>query len=240
MEYKHFSHPHKLRAYYAQQGDNEYTCSGCELLISSGSSAYGCWECKYFLHQRCGNAERGIQHPSHAMHHLTLLPTTTYSTGSFLCEACGDSGTTFSYCCPLCEFDLHVKCASLPHILTHNSHLHTLYLTYDIKSFHSVTSNLRGICHKVLDNRFWAYSCFACNFHVHASCVSEEKKSVKAQKAEENVPETQVQGSASSQGPYQEEAEVEDPVLIAMQNLQLQRIMASGLSSMMSSSHLKY
>ncbi|KAJ0088733.1 hypothetical protein Patl1_32944 [Pistacia atlantica] len=68
------------------------------------------------------------------MHHLTLLPSTTYSAGSFICNACGRAGRSnaFSFCCPLCDFDLHLQCASLPENIKREAHFHGLCLSYGL------------------------------------------------------------------------------------------------------------
>lgn len=242
MEYKHFSHPHNLRIYQVQHG-NEYSCSACELIISG--SAYGCWECKFFLHEQCGNASRAMQHTSHPMHHLTLVPTTTYSAGNFLCNACGEPGSAFSFCCPLCDFDLHVQCAFLPEILIHDSHFHSLSLSYALPAAHHYESSsyVCDICHKQLDQKcFWSYNCFACNFHVHVSCTRNLTNSASA-KPEPNSAAYQKEESASgsSQQNQTERTEIEDPVLEAqleLQRLQLEMQMAQELAKMMSSFNL--
>ncbi|KAH7554271.1 hypothetical protein ACOSP7_028612 [Xanthoceras sorbifolium] len=239
MEYKHFSHPHNLRVYQViEKEQDELICSGCDSTISG--SAFGCWQCKFFLHEQCGNAKRGMQHPSHPMHHLTLLPSTTYSAGTFLCNACGHAGSAFSLCCPLCDFDLHVHCASLPSILNHHSHFHGLNLVYGFPD-HNASSYLCDICHKHLDQKLWSYNCFACNFHAHASCVTEQK-SIATKPEPELGARVQESGSGSGSGQGQyEKTEIEDPVLKAqaeLQALQLQMQMSHELANMMASFNL--
>ncbi|KAA8518280.1 hypothetical protein F0562_015837 [Nyssa sinensis] len=96
MEYKHFSHQHNLNIYQVQQGQ-QLRCSGCESLCHE--SVFACWQCNFFLHDYCANANRYVKHPSHSLHPLILIPYPTYSSGSFLCNACGASGSAFSYCC---------------------------------------------------------------------------------------------------------------------------------------------
>lgn len=170
MEFKHFSHPHVLRLYQIPQGQKVH-CYGCESSFSG--SAYGCAHCQYFLHEQCARASRTLQHSTHSLHHLTLLPSTTYSAGSFSCNACGSPGTAFSFCCALCEFDLHVDCALLPKTMKHEAHPHELSLSFALPHHEARPHNRPcGICHKVLDFNLWTYNCNGCNFHVHASCAS--------------------------------------------------------------------
>ncbi|KAJ4705556.1 putative Cysteine/Histidine-rich C1 domain family protein [Melia azedarach] len=231
MEFKHFSHPHSLGIYQAIQLSNEHICSGCESIISG--SAYGCWDCKFFLHEQCGNANRAMQHQSHPMHHLTLIPSATYSTGNFFCNACGDTGSAFSFCCPLCEFDLHVPCAFLPETVIHQAHVHSLSLGYALPpgQYYELSSYVCDICQKQLDKkRFWSYNCFACNFHAHTSCATAKPEPYSA--AQNNKEESQNQP---------EQTEIEDPVLrtqLELQRLQLEIQMAQELANMMSSFNL--
>ncbi|XP_019054317.1 PREDICTED: uncharacterized protein LOC104603610 [Nelumbo nucifera] len=90
--------------------------------------------CNYYLHQKCLNVERSMEHPAHPKHPLTLLPMPTYPPGAFLCSACREDGSSFSLSCAHCEFDLHVQCASLPQTAVHEAHplTHTLYLSLSI------------------------------------------------------------------------------------------------------------
>lgn len=90
----------------------EIQCSGCKFPGSGG--AYVCWQCSYFLHEKCFHASRSLKHPSHTAHPLTLVPYPTYPSNSFYCNICNLAGSGFSYCCSECDFDLHVHCAFVP------------------------------------------------------------------------------------------------------------------------------
>ncbi|XP_010524602.1 PREDICTED: uncharacterized protein LOC104802616 [Tarenaya hassleriana] len=181
MEYKHFSHPHALKLEQIQnhEGSAGFVCSGCESAIAGPAYTCSSQGCSFSLHQQCGNAARGMQHPSHALHHLTLVPYTTYSAGTFLCNACGShGGKGFSYCCPLCDFDLHGRCALLPQVTAHHSHpLHNLVLVFNSVPAMAFTQFGLGnqlvcnLCNQLMDSRLWSYNCYACNFHIHASCA---------------------------------------------------------------------
>lgn len=269
MEYKHFSHPHNLKLQPLQTtnpSDSPPICSGCESAISESATAYICSTCDFNLHEQCGNAVRGIQHPSHAgLHHLTLVPYTTYSAGTFLCRACGcTGGKGFSYCCPLCDFDLHVQCAQLPQVLVHDSHpLHSLLLVYNstpppamsFTQFGYMNQLVCNIYNLGMDGRFWSYNCYACNYHVHASCAVNKPKPVAASSAVEKCGTTSDERRAASgesvpaqgleteqtQRPAATTEQVEDPALrqqLELQKLQLQLDMSSALANMMGSFNL--
>ncbi|XWS59262.1 hypothetical protein CRYUN_Cryun08bG0106100 [Craigia yunnanensis] len=247
MEYKHFSHQHNLRIYQLHPGD-EYRCSGCESLCSG--SVYGCWDCKFFLHEQCGNAGRSLQHHSHPFHHLTLVPHTTYLAGTFACNACGDRGNAFSYCCPLCDFDLHVPCAFLPQIIKHESHWHILNLTYSLP-YPKSSSRLCDICHKLLEYcKNWSYNCFACNFSAHTLCAAKEMRTETCHDenvsgGETTVPQSEIHNKLdAAPGTTQDEsesAEIQDPTFQAMcelERMKLQMQMSNELAKMMSSFNL--
>ncbi|KAJ4705555.1 putative Cysteine/Histidine-rich C1 domain family protein [Melia azedarach] len=171
MEFKHFSHPHNLTLYQLAPGQN-FPCSGCQFSCSS-CTAYGCAHCQFFLHEQCGRANRTMQHPAHSSHHLTLIPHSTHSFGSFMCDACGVPGSGFSFCCALCDFDLHVRCASLPLKAKYEVHPHELSLNYALP-INEATPQSCNVCHKILDSKLWTYSCNECNFHVHTSCADKK------------------------------------------------------------------
>lgn len=112
MEANHFSHNHGLVFHQLPQGSRAH-CSGCKSPASG--NVYGCQQCSYFLDEQCYRAPRSMHHPSHPLHPLTLMPFPTYPSRSFFCDSCNLCGDGFSYCCSLCEFDLHLHCA-----LVHN------------------------------------------------------------------------------------------------------------------------
>ncbi|KAL8500688.1 hypothetical protein ACS0TY_020317 [Phlomoides rotata] len=97
---------------------SEIQCSACKSPASG--NAYACWQCTYFLHEHCFRATRSLKHPSHPLHPLTLAPSPTYPSGSFICNSCSLGGDGLSYSCSECEFDIHVHCALIPNPIPHN------------------------------------------------------------------------------------------------------------------------
>ncbi|XP_059643060.1 protein VACUOLELESS GAMETOPHYTES [Cornus florida] len=235
MEYKHFSHQHSLMMYQVQQGQ-QLRCSGCESYCHD--SVYACWPCNFFLHQHCGNANRYVKHPSHPLHPLILLPSPTYCSATFLCNACGAPGNAFSYCCALCEIDLHVHCAFLPPKVTHNSHPHQLGLicTNPADKVDQNTPNcICKICNKLLESKHWAYDCSKCDlFLVHTYCATKEVKlglyPDDAASDSEAVPQNGCEG--------QPEVELTEDAVVELYKLQLQMQMADQFAQMMSSFNL--
>ncbi|XP_076913783.1 protein VACUOLELESS GAMETOPHYTES-like [Bidens hawaiensis] len=178
MEYKHFSHEHNLSMY----------------------------QCNFFLHEHCGNATRYIRHHFHSPHYLILSPYPTYPSNCFLCNACGTTGTRFSYCCALCEVDLHVNCAFLPPKVTHKAHPHELDLNHGSPA--GVPNQVCKMCRKSLDAKHWSYECRVCaNYGVHTLCATNEIKMGLYQMDDGSDPEPSE--PTTQPGPSNGQAEVE-------------------------------
>ncbi|KAK1386707.1 Nucleoredoxin 1-1 like [Heracleum sosnowskyi] len=171
MVYKHFSHPHNMKIYEVKEGQT-IRCSGCQRLCHN-SPVVGCWHCNFFLHALCFTAEHYIEkHPSHSQHPLTLIPRPTYCSGSFICNKSGEIGTSFSYCCTLCEIDFHLHCTFLPVTVSHNSHQHDLILYKGSEG--EAPDDFCKICNKSLSARHSCYYCNDCRFGAHIYCVINE------------------------------------------------------------------
>ncbi|MFS8026760.1 putative transcription factor interactor and regulator Znf-B family [Helianthus anomalus] len=65
--FKHFSHLHNLIMHQMPQGI-EVSCSACH--SSATGIVYVCWQCNFFLHDQCYQANRSLKHPSHPIHPL--------------------------------------------------------------------------------------------------------------------------------------------------------------------------
>ncbi|KAI5647698.1 hypothetical protein M9H77_33703 [Catharanthus roseus] len=159
----HFSHPHELQLLEVPAIHEKLNCNACEQQILE--PYHGCRKCQYWLHSNCLNFPRSIQHPSHPSHPLTLLQNPTYSSRSFFCNACTSVGNNFTLSCAHCEFDLHLKCASLPNsLLLDKLHPHRLNLTFNIPEF------ICDVCRSVMNNQ-WLYYCQGCDFGTHLECA---------------------------------------------------------------------
>ena len=179
----HFSHNHPLRPIKVK-AEEELICSGCGLDLSG--SAFKCSKsnCGFILHNSCFKLEPVLEHKSHPDHPLTLLstPPKCYRNKRFICDACGDYGTSFDYHCSSCQFDLHVGCALLPKTTKHVDHEHPLTLLYS-SSFSCSCSCDRGndnvtfvcdVCDEVVRKKHWVYYCEKCDYGTHLLCTTHE------------------------------------------------------------------
>ncbi|KAL8062145.1 hypothetical protein ABFX02_02G127500 [Erythranthe guttata] len=116
-----------------------------------------------------GSLPKKLTHPIDKRHALTLLAKPAYGKGRFRCDACRESGYGYSYHCRLCGIDLHVSCAMLPLSVTHDSHVHTLYLIFE-----SLYSNNKFPCDVCMrpGSRQWLYRCKPCGFNAHLNCAA--------------------------------------------------------------------
>ncbi|EXB77335.1 hypothetical protein L484_010161 [Morus notabilis] len=194
MMITHFSHHHPLSPYQVEldhhdhhqkhddqdhdhdhDHDDQITiCSGCELELISGSSAYKCNKpgCDFRLHELCSELPRESRHPSHPQHPLTLLFTPHYS---FTCKACAGSGTAFIYSCTACRFDLHVSCIALAESVRRVDHEHPLELVFSSKE-----EECCGICGCSFVEGCWAYLCRGCgSYGTHLECATSEEEEEK-------------------------------------------------------------
>ncbi|KAL8495909.1 hypothetical protein ACS0TY_019868 [Phlomoides rotata] len=163
----HFSHIHPLQLLNLPTLGPIPPCSACKL--DASGPIYACTTCNFILHPKCYQLPQQITHPFDRKHALVLYPKPVYPEALFRCDACGNQGAGFSYHCSPCGVDLHTTCASLPMLLTHNSHQHPLNLTFS--SPYPGNSFSCDICKKVT-SKTWIYRCAACEFDVHLTCVA--------------------------------------------------------------------
>ncbi|KAL1818781.1 hypothetical protein ACET3Z_013650 [Daucus carota] len=173
MEHKHFSHPHGL-TFHQNKLKSETNCSGCKLPCSENT--YVCWECRFFLHQQCFDAPRSLDHPSHPIHPLNLVPYPTYQSGRFICDSCHLPGFGFSFSCSKCEYDLHLHCSKVTaesskselKQIHHKSHPeHVLHLLPS--PIYEGGQYLCNACGEAGEAS--GYNCNICKYDLHEKCV---------------------------------------------------------------------
>ncbi|XVF51810.1 hypothetical protein PTKIN_Ptkin04bG0214300 [Pterospermum kingtungense] len=170
----HFTHWHPLALVDQKNKDLEVRCGICDKLCydSSGSSAYGCEECNFFLHKSCMiNIPRQINHWFHPSCPLILL-----TTSSDECDGCDEGGSRLVFRCGKCQnFQLDVKCALLPTVeskgadkIQHSGHQHPLALRESME----LVSEVR--CGACLENCLGpCFVCERCDFYLHRQCALE-------------------------------------------------------------------
>ncbi|XP_024963710.1 uncharacterized protein LOC112503976 isoform X2 [Cynara cardunculus var. scolymus] len=145
-------------------------CHGCQEPISDGS-AYGCISCQYFLHKKCGELRRVINHHIHPLHPLMLVD---HGDLEWTCDVCRKESLVggFSYYCMQCNFDACTNCGvAIPCKeeelirFQHEGHpQHTLTLQSRPASF------LCDACHSKDEDLL--YLCEDCDFWIHKTCTS--------------------------------------------------------------------
>ncbi|XP_012849640.1 PREDICTED: uncharacterized protein LOC105969431 [Erythranthe guttata] len=192
---QHFNHKHILTHLQIDEVVEETRCNacGCDVDCDSGlddKQLYGCTDCKYFLHEKCAEAPRSIEHRSHPSHRLTLHAAPTYSNQSFICNACGHVGDGFCYSCAHCSFDLHIFCSAWPHTtLVEEEHPHELQLVFEQEKLLTPDMiSICSLCDAVNTECRWIYYCETCNFGFHLHCkMSKVLKEDEEETKEETV-----------------------------------------------------
>ncbi|XP_034917829.1 uncharacterized protein [Populus alba] len=157
----------------------------------SGPS-YSCISCNFFLHKKCAELPPEIKRHIHPEHPLRLLP--NHDT---MCDFCNETCyESFVYCCLVCEFNLHIKCAFPPCVYAADQdQRHLFRRLLNPLSFKSIsfTCNACGtdgdgspfmctLCHLVVheecislhfDSNYGVYYCPDCDFVAHVNCSRE-------------------------------------------------------------------
>ncbi|GKC09979.1 C1-like protein [Tanacetum coccineum] len=189
-EINHFSHEkHPLQLINGETiisggfkgGDNEEKleavgCFACVKPISPSDSAYGCTQCRFFLHKSCAQLPLTINLPSIYHHPLTL---TNFK--SFSCELCRLEGLTHGLCYThIGVFGICINCYAVESArkleadaikeeamvkLKHKGHPH-----------HNLTLLFRPgaiLCDACkTEERDLFYLCDSCDFLIHKTCTS--------------------------------------------------------------------
>ncbi|CAA3018447.1 Hypothetical predicted protein [Olea europaea subsp. europaea] len=108
---------------------------------------------------------------------------------SYTCNACGSEGRALGFNCAHCEFDLHVKCASLHNTILLDKHPHELKLIFDSPYENKNTIFACDLCRGIMQNNFWLYHCADYDFTAHLDCAVSKAcfKEDKSRKPEENT-----------------------------------------------------
>lgn len=99
------------------------------------------------------------------VHRLSLLDTSPYSSGRFICNICHESSCGPVYHCPDCEFDVHVTCAATAKQQTHISHPQHLLHLAQCPTLHHTCDSCGTRIHTL------SFRCDMCDFDIHPTCV---------------------------------------------------------------------
>ncbi|GLT50176.1 hypothetical protein SLA2020_236820 [Shorea laevis] len=163
---KHFSHQHSLffiQNHYIEP--QNLSCSACKEPISG--PVYCCFDCFFFLHQKCFELTLEINHLSHRKHSLTLLPKPPPHPEKCSCHLCTKAYKGFIYYCSLCEFGLMIKYTFSDHkVIKNKHHEHPFTLV--------ARSSVPFICDACGTNGDYCipYVCTTCDILVHKDCTS--------------------------------------------------------------------
>lgn len=170
MKIEQFSHEHPL----IHKEDNvireKVVCYACqEPIIGGNSAAYSCsHDCDFFLHKKCAEVAKEINHPMHDEHPLILLahPPNYDSVGlRCLCMVCKRPWNWFTYNCSHCELDICVTCGSEDMRFEHQGHpQHVLTLVQREVLFNCYACGVEG--------KGSSYACNTCQFWVHKVCAT--------------------------------------------------------------------
>ncbi|GLT44706.1 hypothetical protein SLA2020_185910 [Shorea laevis] len=173
MKLEHFSHPHPL-VLVEEEIDwisIIYYCSACQERVEG--SYYNCSKCDFCLHKSCAELPREINHPFHLNHPLILYEKSQYP-GGFTCNSCYKAKSKeFVYHCSSCNFDLDIRCALLPNLITgdlpklkHFSHQHSLFFLQN--HFIEPQDQSCFACEELISGP--VYCCIDCSFFLHQKC----------------------------------------------------------------------
>ncbi|XP_010554045.1 PREDICTED: uncharacterized protein LOC104823943 isoform X2 [Tarenaya hassleriana] len=130
--------------------------------------AYHCSICEFAIDLVCAKRPPllAIDNPKTHDHTLTLMPREV----SFTCDACGiETHGQSPYVCPQCNFMVHKECIGLPRVIHINRHHHRVSMT----EFLGPGKRICGVCRKMVDGRYGAYTCSKCTgYAVHSKCAT--------------------------------------------------------------------
>ncbi|GKV34569.1 hypothetical protein SLEP1_g42931 [Rubroshorea leprosula] len=161
---KHFSHEHSLfflKNHYIEPQDR--SCSACEEPISG--PVYCCFDCSFFLHEKCFELPIEIKHPSHRKHSLTLLPNPPPHPEKCSCHLCTKAYKGFIYYCSLCEFGIMIKYTFSDKVIKSENHEHPFILVSRPFSFFCDACGTDG-------KYCIPFVCTECDIAVHKDCIS--------------------------------------------------------------------
>ncbi|CAA0395154.1 unnamed protein product [Arabidopsis thaliana] len=157
---KHFSHEHTLKFKEEIDGKDEcIRCTICTYPIFS-SPLYSCMECDDFiLHKKCADLPKKKIDSFYKM--STSLITNYQGNAANICNACQSIYQGFSYLSDDGNTLLDVRCGSISEPFFHESHPHSLYVSY---------STGDRFCNACGEKATMVLSCEECEFVLDMKC----------------------------------------------------------------------
>ncbi|ESQ50780.1 hypothetical protein EUTSA_v10022573mg [Eutrema salsugineum] len=157
-------------------------CVACCSPLDNESYIYGGYRCnelgcKAVFHKECVEALPEITHASHPDHPLKLIR--NHESMLIICSMCQADWFEIGYCCSICEFYLHLRCAwrTTQLVLPENSHGHEHPLQLSLGDLSSSFVDYHGeeickVCHSTISDYEFGYRCQQqCGFVLHVGCV---------------------------------------------------------------------
>ncbi|KAH7515302.1 hypothetical protein FEM48_Zijuj10G0012300 [Ziziphus jujuba var. spinosa] len=178
--YNIISHHLSPCAITRSNGDFNNICEGCGLHIPIGSFVFNCLaqSCRsYFLHVKCSQVPKEMNHPFHPQHSLTLLQRVPHQLDSSqdlpcFCSACCKRIDDFRFFlrCSDCNFNLDILCSfRKADVKCHHHEDHDLLYLHDTAD--PVNEFLCSVCNTLSDAADF-YRCVECNVNIHPGCLS--------------------------------------------------------------------
>ncbi|XP_004306103.1 PREDICTED: uncharacterized protein LOC101308408 [Fragaria vesca subsp. vesca] len=172
-----FHHPmHTQHSLVLNKGRGRgYQCDACDQDCSH-KFTYSCFQCDFNLDSKCAFNWTGFKHFSHEHPLLSQRKPKKKYFGLLFCDGCQDPILTGpSYTCintfrrRKCGFNLHKKCAELPHEIEHPMHRqHPLFLHNILPD----VKRVRRLCNVCNEPGRFLYCCSICDFNLHPKCGS--------------------------------------------------------------------
>ncbi|KAJ4825567.1 hypothetical protein Tsubulata_006501, partial [Turnera subulata] len=170
---EHYMHPdqdHHLTLFNCKLP--HLTCKLCGGQIIG--AAYGCSECRAFLHEACAELGQEIRHPYHLNHPLRTF---TAERPDGRCGACHASFDVAAflfpiYQCLVCRCRFHSSCAAKSLFtapMKHERHEHRIHYINE-KSWKSRNITYQCDACKADCERSY-YKCLQCEYHIHLRCL---------------------------------------------------------------------
>ncbi|KFK33450.1 hypothetical protein AALP_AA5G015600 [Arabis alpina] len=163
LEISYPSHPkHSLKLYYSQYRSD--LCIYCRERATY--LVYYCALCDVYMHVLCAQETIPffIDQPKRHDHTLTLFP----RLASLACNICALVKCHLTYACSICNFLVHKDCLDIPQTIRICRHHHRVSFTFSLP-FENWSC---GVCRRVVDSDYGAYSCKVCSgYVVHTKCA---------------------------------------------------------------------